>query len=50
VEIKKIFDILNALNILGINVRKYYLSKLALLVVRAINNYNFNIKEMDIYN
>jgi hypothetical protein len=33
---------------LGTNVRKYHLSKLALLVIRAINNYNYNMNRVDI--
>jgi hypothetical protein len=48
-ETKKIFNILNALNILGTNVRKYHLSKLALLVIYTIDDYNYNINGVDIH-
>jgi hypothetical protein len=48
-ETKKIFNILNALNILGTNVCKYHLSKLALLVIYAIDDYNYNINSVDIH-
>jgi hypothetical protein len=39
-EMKKIFDILETPNLLSTDVRKYYSSKLALLVIHAINDYN----------
>ncbi|KAN0093927.1 hypothetical protein V8E51_017111 [Hyaloscypha variabilis] len=39
-ETKKIFDILETPNLLTTDIRKYYLSKLALLVIRVIDNYN----------
>jgi hypothetical protein len=48
-ETKKIFDILNVPNMLGTDVRKYYSSKLALLVICAIDDYNFNIRGVDIH-
>ncbi len=38
-EIKKIFNILEVVNLTQ-DVQKYYLSKLALLVIRIIDDYN----------
>jgi hypothetical protein len=34
---------------LSINIRKYYSFKLTLLVIRAINDYNFNIRGVNIH-
>ena len=47
-EMKKIFDIPETPNLLSTDVRKYHLSKLALLVVRAINDYNQNMNGVNI--
>jgi hypothetical protein len=45
---KSIFNILYSMNILASNVQKSYTSKLALLVIKLINNYNHNINRVDI--
>ncbi|PMD13577.1 hypothetical protein NA56DRAFT_651720 [Hyaloscypha hepaticicola] len=47
-ETKKIFDIPETPNLLSTDVRKYYSSKLALPVVRAIDDYNWNMNGVDI--
>jgi hypothetical protein len=46
--IKAIFDILRSENILAKDVRKFYLSKLALPVILPINNYNYNINRVNL--
>jgi hypothetical protein len=45
---KAIFNIPCSKNILAKDVRKFYLSKLALLVILLINNYNYNINRVDL--
>jgi hypothetical protein len=46
--IKAIFNIPCSENILAKNVRKFYLSKLALLVILLINDYNYNINRVNL--
>ena len=48
-ETRRIFDILYATNILNTDLRKYYLSKLALPVIMAIDDYNWNIGGVNIH-
>jgi hypothetical protein len=47
-ETKKIFDIPETANMLSTDVRKYHSSKLALPVIRAIDDYNWNMNGVDI--
>ena len=47
-ETKKIFDIPETPNMLSTDIRKYHSSKLALLVVRAIDDYNYNMNGVDL--
>ena len=48
-EIRRIFDILYATNILGTDIRKYHLSKLTLPVTITIDDYNWNMGGVDIH-
>ena len=48
-ETRRIFDIPHATNTLGTDVRKYHSSKLALPVVVAIDDYNWNMGGVDIH-
>jgi hypothetical protein len=48
-ETRRIFDIPHATNMLGTNVRIYHLSKLALPVIVTIDDYNWNIGEVNIH-
>jgi hypothetical protein len=45
---KAIFNILRSKNILAKDVRKFYSSKLALLVILLINDYNYNINRVNL--
>ena len=47
---KEIFQVPKSNEILVKETKKYYTSKLALLVIRAINDYNYNMNEVDITN
>ena len=47
-ETKKIFNIPETPNLLSTDIRKYHSSKLALPVVRAIDDYNWNMNGVDI--
>jgi hypothetical protein len=46
--IKAIFDIPCSENILAKDVRKFYLSKLALPIILPINDYNYNINRVNL--
>ncbi len=45
---KSIFDILRSTNMLASDVQKFYSSKLALLVILLIDDYNYNMNRVDI--
>jgi hypothetical protein len=45
---KAIFDIPRSKNILAKDVQKFHLSKLALLVILPINDYNYNINRINL--
>ena len=45
---KEIFQVPKSNEILVKETKKYYTSKLALLVIRAINDYNYNMNGVDI--
>ena len=49
-ETKFIFDILYSKNILAKDVKKIYSSKLALLIILLIDDYNYNIGKVNIAN
>ena len=49
-ETKSIFDILHFENMLAKDVKKIHSSKLALLIILPIDNYNYNIGGVDIAN
>jgi hypothetical protein len=46
--IKAIFDILYSKNMLAKDVQKFYSSKLALLVILPIDDYNHNINRVNL--
>ena len=48
--IKAIFNILRSKNMLAKDVWKFYSSKLALLVILPINDYNYNINGVNLAN
>ena len=49
-ETKSIFDIPYSKNILAKDVKKIYSSKLALLIILLIDDYNYNIGKVNIAN
>jgi len=49
-ETKSIFDIPHSKNMLAKDVKKIHSSKLALLIILPIDNYNYNIGGVDIAN